>query len=377
MTRRRRSSTSRRSPSRSRRRRRSCCSSTTARSPSTIRSRRSCRPSPSATRRRSRSGTCSPTPPGLQAVARLSTSCCSRRSARRASGCSATPAAREFVHRPHAALGASCTSPARRPSTATSTSSCSARWSRPWRASRSTSSARERIFGPLGMQRHASSCARGDGVPAAARGRAAARRGHRELPLARPHPLGRGARPERLGRWAASPGTPASSRPADDVMRFAQTIARRLARAQRRAAARAAARVLRRARTCPRARTGRSAGTHRPRGASSSGQHFSRASVGHLGFTGTSLWIDLEREAIVVMLTNRVHLVAKRSQFELRPMVHDLIMEAFAGAEARERGARATSTSSPSAAPAWDRSRGCCRRAASASPAPTRSSTRR
>ncbi len=65
------------------------------------------------------------------------------------------------------------------------------------------------------------------------------------------------------------------------------------------------------------------------RGQSSSGKHFSERSVGHLGFTGTSLWIDLEQEAIVVMLTNRVHLVAKRSRFELRPRVHDLVMEAF------------------------------------------------
>ena len=64
-------------------------------------------------------------------------------------------------------------------------------------------------------------------------------------------------------------------------------------------------------------------------GQSSSGRHFSERSVGHLGFTGTSLWIDLEQEAIVVMLTNRVHLVAKRSRFELRPRVHDLVMEAF------------------------------------------------
>ena len=65
-------------------------------------------------------------------------------------------------------------------------------------------------------------------------------------------------------------------------------------------------------------------------GASSSGQHFTPgATVGHLGFTGTSLWIDLEREAVVVMLTNRVHLVAKRSPFKLRPVVHDLVMESF------------------------------------------------
>jgi CubicO group peptidase (beta-lactamase class C family) len=62
-------------------------------------------------------------------------------------------------------------------------------------------------------------------------------------------------------------------------------------------------------------------------GGSSSGRHFSEHSVGHLGFTGTSIWIDLEREAIVVMLTNRVHLVAKRSRFELRPKVHDAIIE--------------------------------------------------
>jgi CubicO group peptidase (beta-lactamase class C family) len=64
-------------------------------------------------------------------------------------------------------------------------------------------------------------------------------------------------------------------------------------------------------------------------GSSSSGQHFSVDSVGHLGFTGTSLWIDLERELIVVMLTNRIHQVAKRSHFSLRPKVHDAIVEGF------------------------------------------------
>ncbi len=64
-------------------------------------------------------------------------------------------------------------------------------------------------------------------------------------------------------------------------------------------------------------------------GQSSSGVHFSENSIGHLGFTGTSLWIDLEKEAIVVMLTNRVHLIAKKSRFGLRPTVHDYIMDAF------------------------------------------------
>jgi CubicO group peptidase (beta-lactamase class C family) len=64
-------------------------------------------------------------------------------------------------------------------------------------------------------------------------------------------------------------------------------------------------------------------------GASSSGKHFSKNSVGHLGFTGTSLWIDLDREVAIALLTNRVHLIAKKSRFGLRPIVHDAIIEAF------------------------------------------------
>ncbi|MCH8890358.1 MAG: beta-lactamase family protein [Myxococcales bacterium] len=64
-------------------------------------------------------------------------------------------------------------------------------------------------------------------------------------------------------------------------------------------------------------------------GASSSGKHFSANSVGHLGFTGTSLWIDLDREVVIALLTNRVHLIAKKSRFGLRPIVHDAIIEAF------------------------------------------------
>jgi CubicO group peptidase (beta-lactamase class C family) len=65
-------------------------------------------------------------------------------------------------------------------------------------------------------------------------------------------------------------------------------------------------------------------------GGSSSGHHFSAQSIGHLGFTGTSLWIDLAAQAVVVMLTNRIHLVAKRSKFTLRAEIHDLVREAFA-----------------------------------------------
>jgi CubicO group peptidase (beta-lactamase class C family) len=67
-------------------------------------------------------------------------------------------------------------------------------------------------------------------------------------------------------------------------------------------------------------------------GQSTSGRHFSKRSIGHTGFTGTSLWIDLERGMVIVFLSNRIHLVAKRSRFELRPFVHDLVWEAFLAA---------------------------------------------
>ncbi len=65
-------------------------------------------------------------------------------------------------------------------------------------------------------------------------------------------------------------------------------------------------------------------------GRSSAGRHFSARSIGHLGFTGTSLWIDLEADCVIVMLTQRVHLIAKKSKFALRAEIHDLIREAFA-----------------------------------------------
>ncbi len=61
---------------------------------------------------------------------------------------------------------------------------------------------------------------------------------------------------------------------------------------------------------------------------SSSGRHFSRRTVGHLGFTGTSVWWDLERDVDVVFLTNRVHPSRNNPAIrELRPLVHDAVME--------------------------------------------------
>ncbi|MEJ7809598.1 MAG: serine hydrolase, partial [Gemmatimonadaceae bacterium] len=42
-------------------------------------------------------------------------------------------------------------------------------------------------------------------------------------------------------------------------------------------------------------------------GGGSCGQHMSERAVGHTGYTGTSLWIDVDREMFVVLLTNEVH----------------------------------------------------------------------
>ncbi|HUA34591.1 MAG TPA: serine hydrolase domain-containing protein [Candidatus Binataceae bacterium] len=67
--------------------------------------------------------------------------------------------------------------------------------------------------------------------------------------------------------------------------------------------------------------------TPSPRG-SSSGNHFSPNAIGHLGFTGTSLWIEPEREIAVTILTNRVHPRRENQAIrEFRPKIHDLIME--------------------------------------------------
>jgi len=61
---------------------------------------------------------------------------------------------------------------------------------------------------------------------------------------------------------------------------------------------------------------------------SSSGRCFSKRSVGHLGFTGTSVWIDLEQDIIVIFLTNRVHPTRKNEKIKVfRPVLHDRVME--------------------------------------------------
>jgi CubicO group peptidase (beta-lactamase class C family) len=61
---------------------------------------------------------------------------------------------------------------------------------------------------------------------------------------------------------------------------------------------------------------------------SSSGSHFSPGSFGHLGYAGTSVWIDPERDLIVVLLTNRVHPTRKNDRIRaFRPAIHDVVFK--------------------------------------------------
>ena len=63
---------------------------------------------------------------------------------------------------------------------------------------------------------------------------------------------------------------------------------------------------------------------------SASGHLFSPRSVGHLGFTGCSLWWDLEKNCHIILLTNRVHPSRKNDKIkEFRPLIHDEIMKAL------------------------------------------------
>ena len=74
----------------------------------------------------------------------------------------------------------------------------------------------------------------------------------------------------------------------------------------------------------------RALGWDTPSQPSSSGSHFSPRSFGHLGFTGTSLWIDPERRLTVTLLTNRTWPDRKSQAIkQVRPLLHNAIVEAL------------------------------------------------
>ncbi len=61
---------------------------------------------------------------------------------------------------------------------------------------------------------------------------------------------------------------------------------------------------------------------------STAGDSFSTLSVGHLGFTGTSMWVDVKRKIQVIVLSNRVHPTRKNEKLSgFRPILHDALMK--------------------------------------------------
>jgi CubicO group peptidase (beta-lactamase class C family) len=81
----------------------------------------------------------------------------------------------------------------------------------------------------------------------------------------------------------------------------------------------------------------RALGWDTPSGISSSGTIMSSRSFGHTGYTGTSIWVDPERETVIVLLTNRVNPTRNTPKFGLiRAVVADAVMRAlFPGAPPR------------------------------------------
>jgi CubicO group peptidase (beta-lactamase class C family) len=61
---------------------------------------------------------------------------------------------------------------------------------------------------------------------------------------------------------------------------------------------------------------------------STAGRYFSPRSIGHTGFTGTSIWFDPQKDLIVVVLSNRVHPTRYNLNFRtLRPLIHDAVVK--------------------------------------------------
>lgn len=67
-----------------------------------------------------------------------------------------------------------------------------------------------------------------------------------------------------------------------------------------------------------------------PTESSLSGHFLSARSFGHWGFTGTSIWVDPEKDLFVILLTNRVHPSAQNEKIrQVRPALHDAVIEAL------------------------------------------------
>ncbi|MCS6797644.1 MAG: beta-lactamase family protein [Myxococcota bacterium] len=63
---------------------------------------------------------------------------------------------------------------------------------------------------------------------------------------------------------------------------------------------------------------------------SAAGDRIASSAFGHLGFTGTSIWCDPERDVVIVLLTNRIHPSRANEKIRgFRPVFHDRLVAAF------------------------------------------------
>jgi serine-type D-Ala-D-Ala carboxypeptidase len=87
--------------------------------------------------------------------------------------------------------------------------------------------------------------------------------------------------------------------------------------------------------------TSRALGWDTPSPPSQSGKYLSPQAYGHLGYTGTSLWIDPAREFSVVLLTNRTwpdssNQISSQAIKRVRPKFHDAVVEALDAAGGKD-----------------------------------------
>jgi CubicO group peptidase (beta-lactamase class C family) len=74
--------------------------------------------------------------------------------------------------------------------------------------------------------------------------------------------------------------------------------------------------------------TSRALGWDTPSQPSQSGKYFGPNSFGHLGYTGTSLWIDPHRQLSITLLTNRCWPDCSNQAIKgVRPKFHDAVIE--------------------------------------------------
>lgn len=74
----------------------------------------------------------------------------------------------------------------------------------------------------------------------------------------------------------------------------------------------------------------RALGWDTPSQPSSAGTRLSEQAFGHTGFTGTSIWIDPEKDLFIILLSNRVHPTRANTRImRVRPRVADLVVEAL------------------------------------------------